>query len=68
MTRKEYNAYTMRIVDEPHNMPFIAGGYTQADWDILNGAMLDIEFMDDYLGTPAERAKYIEYWTKPYWA
>ena len=68
MTRRDYNAYTMRIIDEPNEMPFIAGGYTQADWDILNGAMFDIEYYNDYCDTPDSRSSYIEYVTKPYWA
>ena len=68
MTRKEYNAYTMRIVDEPHDMPFLCGGYTQADWNILNGALFDMEYYDDYCDTPSSRHEYIERWTKPYWA
>lgn len=68
MTQYDYNAYTMRIVDEPHDMPFIAGGYTQADWDILNGVLIDVEYYDDYCDTPTSRAQYIEQWTKPYWA
>ena len=67
MTQYDYNAYTMRIVDEPHNMPFIAGGYTQADWNILNGAFIDREFYDD-IETPEGRYYYIEWTTKPYWA
>ena len=68
MTQNDYNAYSHWRVNEEITMPELCGGYTQADWDILNGAMLDVEFMDDYLSTPAERAKYIECWTKPYWA
>ena len=67
MTQNDYNAYSHWRVNE-ETMPELCGGYTQADWDILNGAMLDVEFMDDYLSTPAEREKYIECWTKPYWA
>ncbi len=68
MTRRDYNAYTMSIIDEPHDMPFIAGGYTQADWNILNGALIDQEYFDDYCETPESRHAYIEWWTKPYWA
>lgn len=68
MTQYDYNHYTMSIVDDEITMPFLAGGYTQADWNILNGALFDREFFDDYLDTPQERASYIEFVTKPYWA
>ena len=68
MTRYDYNAYTMNIIDEPIDMPFLAGGYTQADWDILNGALVDWEYYYDYCDTPEARHSYIEWWTKPYWA
>ena len=67
MQQYDYNAYSMSIVDEPHDMPFLAGGYTQADWDILNGAMIDRE-MFDVIETPNGRSEYISWWTKPYWA
>lgn len=68
MTQTDYNSYTMSIVDEIIDMPYLCGGYTQADWNIINGAMFDREFYDDYLDTPQERANYIEWVTKPYWA
>lgn len=48
--------------------PFIAGGYSQEDWDILNGFYFDIEFYDDYCETPQDRTNYIECVTKPKWA
>lgn len=48
-------------------MPFIAGGYTQEDWDILNGALIDREFLDDYCETPSDRWQYITMSTKPDW-
>ena len=48
--------------------PFIAGGYTQEDWDILNGSNFDIDFYDDYCETPIDRTNYIELVTKPKWA
>ena len=48
--------------------PFIAGGYSQEDWDILNGSNFDIEFYDDYCETPQDRTNYIEWVTKPKWA
>jgi hypothetical protein len=48
--------------------PFIAGGYSQEDWDILNGSNFDIEFYDDYCETPQDRTNYIELVTKPKWA
>lgn len=68
MQQYDYNRYTMSIIDEPITMPFLAGGYTQADWNILNGALFDIEYYDDYCETPSERSAYIEWATKPYWA
>lgn len=68
MTRECYDTYTKRILDEPQDMPFLAGGYTQADWDIVNGALFDIEFFQDYCDTPSSEANYIEEVTKPYWA
>ena len=48
--------------------PFIAGGYTQEDWDILNGSNFDIEFYNDYCETPQDRTNYIKCVTKPKWA
>lgn len=48
-------------------MPFIAGDYTQEDWDILNGALIDREFLDDYCETPSDRWEYITMITKPDW-
>ena len=68
MTQNEYNAYSHWRVNEEITMPELCGGYTQADWDILNGAMVDREYLDDYCYTPDMKAKYIECWTKPYWA
>lgn len=71
MTQNDYNRYChWRSQQEnmPFNMPFLAGGYTQADWDILNGELVDIEYLCDYCDTPDARHAYIERWTKPYWA
>ena len=51
-----------------YKKPFIAGGYTQEDWDILNGSHFDIEYYDDYCNTPLARTNYIELSTKPKWA
>ena len=68
MTKLDYEAYSKRIANEQTDMPFIAGGYTQADWDILNGAFFDREWYDDYCETPQSRSYYIEWRTKPYWA
>lgn len=62
------NAHSWQRVDIPLDMPFLAGGYTQTDWDILNGAMVDLEFYYDYCKTPSEQYNYIERTTKPYWA
>lgn len=50
------------------NKPFIAGGYTQEDWDILNGSNFDREFYDDYCEDPMSRTNYIAWITKPKWA
>lgn len=49
-------------------MPFICGGYSQEDWDILNGSKFDIEYYADYCDTPQAKTKYIESSTKPKWA
>ncbi len=68
MTREDYNSYSHWRVNQSIDMPFLAGGYTQTDWDILNGAMFNREYYDDYCDTPSDRADYIERWTKPYWA
>jgi len=51
-----------------YKKPFIAGGYSQEDWDILNGSNFDIEFYDDYYETPMDRTEYISLVTKPKWA
>lgn len=48
-------------------MPFLCGGYTQEDWDTLNGKYVDREYMDDYLSSPSERAGYLTWATKPAW-
>lgn len=48
-------------------MPFLCGGYTQEDWDTLNGKYVDREYMDDYLSSPNERAGYLTWATKPAW-
>ena len=48
--------------------PFIAGGYTQDDWNILCGCQFDIEYYDDYCNDPMSRTAYIAYVTKPEWA
>ena len=72
MQKQDYINYSNRInnysTDPEDKKPFIAGGYTQADWNILNGHLIDIEFFDDYCDSPQSRAKYIEWWTKPVWA
>lgn len=68
MTQKDYDAYSVWRSKTPRDMPFLAGGYTQADWDILNGAMFDREYFDDFCDTPSSRSEYIELVTKPYWA
>lgn len=49
-------------------IPFIAGNYTQDDWDILNGEQIDREFLDDYCDTPTDRWQYICWATCPKWA
>ena len=54
--------------DMINKKPFIAGGYTQEDWDILNGSHFDIEYYDDYCDSPIARTNYIELSTKPKWA
>lgn len=59
---------TLKYKDMIDKKPFIAGGYTQEDWDILNGSHFDIEYYDDYCDTPIARTNYIELSTKPKWA
>lgn len=59
---------TLEYKDMIDKKPFIAGGYTQEDWDILNGSHFDIEYYDDYCDTPIARTNYIELSTKPKWA
>ena len=68
MTQHDYDAYSNRIANEPVDKPFLCGGYTQADWNILNGDLFDREWYDDYCETPQDRAYYIECITKPYLA
>ena len=72
MQKQDYVNYFNRVnnspIDPADKKPFIAGGYTQADWNILNGYLFDREFFDDYMDTPEARSKYIEWWTKPIWA
>lgn len=68
MTQKDYNSYSHWRVNEEITMPELCGGYTQADWDILNGAMVDREYLDDYCVTPSEKYGYMIRTTKPYWA
>ena len=58
---------TLEYKDMIDKKPFIAGGYTQEDWDILNGSHFDIEFYDDYCDTPQSRTEYIAWVTKPKW-
>ena len=67
MTQSDQNRYAWSIVDEPITMPFLAGGYTQDDWNILNGACIDQEYMDDYIDDPISRHDYEMVRTKPYW-
>ena len=47
--------------------PFIAGGYTQQDWEILNGALIDLDFLEDYCETPYDRWLHVTTSTKPKW-
>ena len=51
-----------------NEMPKLYGGYTQEDWDILNGSLFDREYYDDYCESPMDRTAYIAYATKPKWA
>ena len=68
MTQENYNAYSHWLSQKPIDMPFLAGGYTQADWNLINGNLVDREYMDDYLPYPNQKYEYINKWTKPYWA
>lgn len=70
MTQEYYNAYSHYLsqTDVEVEMPTICGGYTLADWLILEGELVDREYLDDYLDDPTERYNYIVRITKPYWA
>ena len=47
-------------------MPFLAGGYTQEDWNALNGYYIDRYFLDN-CDTPSDRWEYLTWATKPEW-
>jgi len=52
-----------QIKNKLNNMekkPFICGGYTQQDWDIINGSNFDIEFYNDYCNTPMEKQNMLQ--------
>lgn len=68
MNQHYYNAYSHFCSQRKMTMPFLAGGYTQADWNLVSGNLVDTEFMDDYLPYPKQKYDYINKWTKPYWA
>lgn len=68
MTQNEYNNYTNSIVDENITMPYLCGGYTQTDWDMVSGKLVDLEYIENYVNTPSEVKGYINWVTKPYWA
>lgn len=74
MIREDYDAYTMRIIDEQHDMPFLAGGYTQADWDLLIKGYTDWEDYDHRWESCKSLEEQYDFLTeeclstKPYWA
>lgn len=68
MTQNEQNNYVNTIIDKKVDMPFLAGGYTQQDWDLVSGKLVDREYIDKYLTTQREICGYINWVTKPYWA
>lgn len=72
MNRLDYNRYchwrSQQGDDMAYDMPYLAGGYTQADWDILNGELVDWEYYYDECDTPSSKYEYLTWWTKPYWA
>lgn len=55
------------LVVRTETKPFFCGGYTQMDWDTLNGAFIDREFVDDYCD-PIDEYYYTCKVTKPEWA
>ena len=68
------NAHSWQRVDVPLDMPFLAGGYTQTDWDVLCRANRDWEDYD-HLWESCETLEeqydfFVEelLFTKPYWA
>jgi len=49
MQKQDYINYSKRVNNSPiateEKKPFIGGGYTQADWNILSGYLFDQEFL-----------------------
>ena len=71
------NAYRSHSVEIPSDMPFLCGGYTQSDWDLLTRAnwtlddMENWEYMWESCESLEEQYDFLteEYLgTKPYWA
>jgi len=51
--------------------PFICGGYTQGDWDALNGAYINDSlrsYAADYINDPLQAEAMFMEATKPIWA
>ena len=44
--RQRQNAYNWQRVDVPVDMPYLCGGYTQTDWDLLVKKYTDWESYD----------------------
>ena len=75
--RQRQNAYSWQRVDVPLDMPFLCGGYTQTDWDLLTRANWTLDDMEnwEYMWESCESLE--EQYdfltedtlaTKPYWA
>lgn len=72
--RQRQNAYSWQRVDVPVDMPYLCGGYTQTDWDLLTRQHIDWEDYDhrwescESLEEQYDFLKEEFLYTKPYWA
>ena len=55
------------LVVRTSEKPFLCGGYTQMDWDALNGAFIDMEYVSDYCADPIEAYHYLVGATSQKW-
>ena len=72
--RQRQNAYSWQRVDVPVDMPYLCGGYTQTDWDLLTKKYIDWEDYDyfwEYCDSLEEQYDFLTrfaQYTKPWWA